>query len=77
MNGSFIYDEFMKSGLHREIDHNEFSKRLCENCGELPGERFTIEGYFNLNDAKSKENLYQIDICISCHERLFGGDDAL
>jgi hypothetical protein len=73
MNGSYVFDEFMKSGLHSEIGHNEFSKEKCENCGGLPGERFTISGYFNLKHAREGES-YEIEICIDCYEKLMGGE---
>lgn len=73
MNGSFIFDEFQKSGLFSEIGHGEFSKMKCENCGGPPGGRWLVSGYFNLQHAREGES-FEISICTNCYEKLFGGE---
>ena len=69
--GSSIFNEFMKSGLVSEIGHDEFSKTRCENCNALPGERWTVSGFFNLQHAREGES-YELVICVDCYEKLFG-----
>jgi len=73
LTASEVFAAFQANGLYsdNEENHNEFSSRPCEVCNGLSGERFNVTGYINLDEAKYEGNLYSLDICVDCFEKLF------
>ena len=71
-----VFNCFQSNGLfsENEKEHNEFSATRCEVCNGLAGERFSITGYINLDEAKYIGNLYSLDICIDCFGKLYNAD---
>jgi hypothetical protein len=67
-----VFEAFIESGLFKEVDHNEFSKVPCEVCdSRLRGERWQINGYTNLKEAKDPGNLRGLSICRDCYDKLY------
>lgn len=62
-------DILLGAGLF-DVMNNEpyFTWRKCDCCGGLAGDRYQIQGYLNLSEAKNYDNLYEYEICPECLE---------
>lgn len=76
MTHTEVAQAFEASGLfHATHDEPYFTWRRCDACQGLPGDRYEVTGYLNLEEAKAGEgNLYTLEICPECLYRMHYGN---
>ena len=71
--GAEILDAFIATGLFIEKGRNEFSRFPCDVCNSrLGGERWQIDGFLTLADAKARIRKYGLSVCRDCYDKLHG-----
>lgn len=76
LSSQAVYKAFQSSGLvSTKNDEPYFSSHRCDNCNGLPGNRYDVEGYLNLDEARNEknkgDNLYTLELCEECYMELF------
>ena len=72
MTSKELYKIWGRNGLKSsKNDEPYFTWRKCDNCNGLAGNRYEVEGYISLEEARQGEdNLYTLELCEECFYEL-------